>query len=100
MTFLDVAPKLTEKQFMASIFRLARLQGWAVYHTFDSRRSAAGFPDAVMVKRPRVLFIEFKADRGTLTDAQRAWIDELRACGQEAYIWRPIHFESIMKLLR
>jgi len=85
---------------MASVFKLARMLGWACYHTFDSRRSEGGFPDAVMVKRPRVLFVEFKSDRGKATAAQLAWIGELRACGQEVYIWRPSEFEKIQRILR
>jgi VRR-NUC domain len=101
MTFLEeAAPRQTERAFMESVFKLARMLGWACYHTYDSRRSEGGFPDAVMLKRPRVLFVEFKADRGKLTDAQRAWLDELRACGQEAYVWRPKHWAAIEKVLR
>lgn len=93
-------PPQPEKQFMAQVIKAARLLGWAHYHTHDSRRSSEGFPDLVLTRRPRVIFAELKADRGTLTDAQRAWIDELRACGQEAYIWRPKHWPNIEKLLR
>ena len=37
--------KETEKGFQAAVVELARLRGWLVYHTYDSRRSAKGFPD-------------------------------------------------------
>jgi hypothetical protein len=97
---LPVLPRLTEKQFMASVFKLAETFGWRFYHTFDSRRSASGFPDAVFLRRPRILFVEFKSDRGSLTDAQRAMIEDLRACGQEAYVFRPRDVERLTRLLR
>jgi hypothetical protein len=100
VTFLDTPPRETEAEFLESVRKLARLLGWAFYHTNRSEKSEAGFPDAVLVKRPRVIFAELKSDRGKVTPAQRAWIDELRACGQEVYIWRPHHWQQIEKLLR
>lgn len=100
MMSVPVLPRQTEKAFMQSVFKLAEMLGWRWYHTFDSRRSAAGFPDAIFLRRPRILWVEFKADRGRVTSAQDAWIKELRACDQEAYIWRPRSWEQIEKLLR
>jgi hypothetical protein len=41
---MPVSEKLSEKQFIRQVIDLARLQGFLVYHTFDSRRSAVGFP--------------------------------------------------------
>ena len=100
MTFLDTPPRQTEKQFMAQVIELAKLRGWAHYHTHDSRRSEEGFPDLVLTRRPRVIFAELKSDRGKLTPAQRAWLDELRACGQEAYVFRPRDWKTIERVLR
>jgi hypothetical protein len=101
MTFLaDAPPKLTEAQFMAQVIRLAEVFGWRHYHTRDSRRSPEGFPDLVLLRRPRVVFCELKSDRGALTPAQRAWLEELRACGQEAYVFKPRDMDAIAKLLR
>jgi hypothetical protein len=103
MTFLATPPRLTERQFMAQVVAYAKLTGWRVYHTFDSRRSDPGFPDLVLCRArhppPRVVFAELKAQRTPVTDDQRAWIDELRACGQEAYIWRPSQWPEIEKVL-
>jgi hypothetical protein len=99
MTFLAAFPSQTEAAFMAQVIKFAKSRGWACYHVHDSRHSEPGFPDLVVVKRPRVIFAELKSDRGKVTQAQRAWIDELRACGQEVYIWRPHHWQQIQKLL-
>jgi len=100
MTFLPVLPKLTEAAFQRQVIQYATIAGWRYYHTYRSTRSPAGFPDLVLVRRPRVVFLELKGDRTPVTDAQRAWIDDLRACGQEAYIARPQHWERLEKILR
>ncbi len=36
---------LSEADFMDQVIDLAHLYGWMVYHTYDSRRSAPGYPD-------------------------------------------------------
>jgi hypothetical protein len=96
--------RLTERRFMAQVVAYAELMRWRVYHTLRSDGSAAGFPDLVLVRarhpRPRVVFAELKAQRTPVTDDQRAWIAELRACGQEAWIWRPSDIEQITRILR
>ena len=53
-----MAEPLREKQVQSAILDVARLLGWRVYHTFDSRKSEAGFPDLVLV-RDRVIYAEF-----------------------------------------
>jgi hypothetical protein len=104
VTFISTPPRLTERRFQQQVTDLAELLGWRWYHTHRSEKSPAGFPDLVLVRarhpKPRVVFIEVKADRTPVTDAQRAWITDLRACDQEAYILRPKHWPQIQKLLR
>lgn len=101
MTFLaDARPKLTEARFQAQVFRLAEVLGYRCYHTHDSRRSAPGFPDAVLLRRPRVLFVEFKSERGRLSPEQLWWLCELRSSGQEAYVWRPSDIDKLTRILR
>jgi hypothetical protein len=100
VTFLATQPKLSERQFMAEVQKYAKVMGWRWYHTYRSERSEAGFPDLVLIRRPRVVFAEIKAQRTPVTDAQRAWLEELRACGQEAYLWRPSDIEKLARILR
>lgn len=97
---LDTPPRLSERQFMAQVQKYAKVMGWRWYHTYRSDRSEAGFPDLVLVRRPRVVFAEIKAQRTPVTDAQRAWLEELRACGQEAYVFRPSDWKAVEKILR
>jgi hypothetical protein len=93
-------PKQTEAGFLAAVRALAKLKGYRTYHTHDSRRSEAGFPDLVLVKRPRVIFAELKRDGKKPTAIQQTWLDDLTACGQEAYFWTPAQFEEITRILR
>lgn len=94
-----VAP-LTEKQFQAHVLQLASLYGWLVFHPYDSRRSAAGFPDLTLVRGGKLLFVELKTDRGRSTPDQRLWLDALRATGADARLWRPKDFAEIEETLR
>lgn len=90
----------TEKHFQAQVLELARLSGWRCYHTFDSRRSAPGFPDLVMVRPPVVLFAELKSEGGRLRPEQAAWLDALKACERvEARLWRPGDWPEIEEML-
>lgn len=90
----------TEKDFQASVLELAHVKGWNTYHTYDSRRSAAGFPDLFLVRPPRIVVAELKSSRGRITPAQRAWLDLLARCsGVETYVWRPAGFDEIARVL-
>ena len=44
-----VHPRQTEDQWQSAVIEYARLMGWLVYHTHDSRHSEKGFPDLVLV---------------------------------------------------
>lgn len=91
----------SEKEFQNQVIELALLNGFRYYHTHDSRRSNPGFPDLVLVRAipPRVIFAEIKASHGSLSPAQRVWINELRAAGAEVYVWYPDDFDSIQQIL-
>lgn len=92
---------VSEKAFQANVVKLATWTGWRSYHTHDSRRSNPGFPDLVLVRDGRLLFVELKSERGTLNPAQRVWLAELRRCpGVEAYVWRPSAWSEIEATLR
>lgn len=87
-------PVGSEKQLMASIVAFATLHGWWSYHTYDSRRSAAGFPDLVLLRRSRMIFAEIKGEKGRLSTAQAECLEALRTAGAETYIWRPADWHS------
>jgi hypothetical protein len=100
VTFLPAEPKLTEARFMAQVVEYARLMGWRTYHTRRSEGSEAGFPDLVLVRRPRIVWAELKSERGKATPQQLVWLLELLECRQEVYLWRPEDWPRIERILR
>lgn len=92
---------MTEKAFMQQVIDLAHLYHWKTYHTFDSRRSAAGFPDLTMVHpiKGQFLLAELKTDKGKLTAEQRSWYAALCMANIECHIWRPGDFDTIVARL-
>jgi hypothetical protein len=40
----------------------------------------AGLPDLVLVKPPRVVFLELKSDKGRVRPEQQIWLDALEQC--------------------
>lgn len=91
---------IREKEFMQTVRELAEWKGWKYYHTWNSIRSPAGFPDLVLVKPPRVIFAELKINRRRISPHQQEWLDSLKACpAVETYLWTPEDFEEIQKVL-
>ena len=90
---------MKEKHFQSLVVFYARSRGWRVYHTYDSRRSEPGFPDLVLV-RNEVLYRELKAEKGRLTDAQKAWGESLTEAGANYAVWRPSMIQQIYKELK
>lgn len=91
----------SERAFQASVVDLAELRHWRVWHDQDSRRNAAGMPDLILLRPPRLLFVELKTDRGRLRPEQREWLDELGRCpGVEVHVWRPGDWPTIEEVLR
>lgn len=89
----------SEQAWMRQVIDAARLLGWHVYHTFDSRHSTPGFPDLVLV-RDRVIFAELKVATGKVSHHQRRWLELLRRAGQETYVWRPSDYPAVEQVLR
>ena len=86
------AAAMTEKNLQSAVLGAARRWGWLVYHTFDSRRSEAGYPDLHLVHEGHglSLFRELKTMRGRVAPAQQKWLDALRNTGCDVAVWRPI----------
>ena len=95
-----VAHSLTEEQFSQKVSDLASYTGWKLrYHTHDSRRSAAGFPDWIFCRPPELIAVELKAEKGRLSDAQREWLQALEMCDVEVHVWRPSQWPEIQARL-
>lgn len=94
-------PAMSEAQFQQRIIDYCRLLQLLVWHDFDSRRNAAGFPDLIIVGN-RVLYVELKAKQGRLSAEQHIWLDRLRAAAGDAAVavWRPDDWEIAAATLR
>lgn len=66
-----------EKAFVQAIKDAAEDLGYLTYHTWDSRHSAAGFPDLVLTKHGCLAFIECKMPGNKPSPAQKKWLDWL-----------------------
>ena len=96
----EKTPTMTETQFLRSVVSVAEDGGWLVYHTYDSRRSQAGFPDLVMTRAGRTIFAELKSQKGRVKAAQQEWLDALdKTEGLEVFLWRPSDMDEVVKNL-
>ena len=100
---------VTEANWQNTVVELAQTLGYThIYHTWDSRHSAAGFLDLVMVRpgdwydslKQRVVYLECKGTKGQPTVDQQDWIETLRDAGQEAYCFWPDQWDELVGVLR
>jgi hypothetical protein len=88
---------MSEAELQRNVIDMARYLGWYVHAerpamTSKGFRTAimgnAGFPDIVLCRADRLIFVELKSASGTLTDQQVKW-GKLLAANTTYYIWRP-----------
>lgn len=92
-----LAASMSEAELQTNVEQMMGALGWLSYHTHDSRRSNAGFPDLVAVKRGRLLFAELKRQSKNPEPEQVIWLEALRATQiedfegalPEVYVWKP-----------
>jgi len=115
MPHTDAIPPESEASLQSKVVKAAALFGWTV---FSVRQSAApvgkdgrkisfvtssGYPDLTMVHptMKRVIFAELKSadPKARLSVAQEDWLAKLEAAGQEAYVWRPKDWDTIVRVL-
>jgi hypothetical protein len=90
---------MTEREWQAQVVDAARLMGWRVYHTHDSRRSAPGWPDLALV-RDRLVMAELKTETGRVSPEQQQWLALLDAAGVETHLWRPSDLDEVLAVLK
>lgn len=92
---------ISEKEFQQQVIDFAKLHGWISYHTHDSRRSSAGYPDLTLLKGSRIIFAELKRQNGRLRPEQEIWLAALRKVpGLEVFVWKPSNWLDIEKFLQ
>lgn len=92
---------ISEKDFQQQIIDLARLNGYLVYHTWNSRHSAAGFPDLVLCHpvTGKLIFAEIKTEGNFASSSQLDWLRALASSGQRVFVWRPGDWDNIVEVL-
>ena len=107
---LPTMAPLTERDFMAQVTQLATIRGWAWMHirpgmTQHSWRTpisgplGSGFPDLLLVRRERILFVEIKREGAKPTPEQVDVLGILSGAGETA-IWWPEDWSEIERVLR
>jgi len=91
---------MKEKDLQQTVLQTFTWRHWLVYHTYDSRMSAPGFPDLVAVKGHRVVWMELKSEKGKVTAEQRVWLDELVLGQQDVYLVRPSDMDAVDDISR
>ncbi|VTR96025.1 vrr-nuc domain-containing protein : VRR-NUC domain protein OS=Micrococcus luteus SK58 GN=HMPREF0569_1589 PE=4 SV=1: VRR_NUC [Gemmata massiliana] len=97
---IDPLEGASESEFQAQLVREAKRLGWECYHTHDSRRSEAGFPDLVLIRGPVLIVAELKVKRNKPTAAQVKWLELFAGAGARAFHWRPENWAEIVEQLR
>lgn len=101
---------VTEKTWTKQVVELGKTFGWTIHHTLTAWGKSGkpitlqgdkGMPDLLMIKPPRVVFIELKRQGvNRMTPEQEAWMELLKACpGVEAYIFRPGDVDKVAGVL-
>lgn len=95
---LDAA--VSEREFQAAVVQAARLYGWVIGCTWDSRHSPYGEPDLRLLRPPRLIWAELKTMTGQPTGEQYEWLEQGRSVpGLECYLWRPNDWDLIVRVL-
>lgn len=80
---LAAAYAMSEDDLLAAVLGtskhpgIARVRGWLGHHETDSRKTAAGWPDLVLIRGERLVVAELKREDprlGAVTAPQREWL--------------------------
>lgn len=95
---------MSEKQFQGQVEKLARDCHFITYHTWNSQKSVAGFPDLIMINpyRGDLVVAELKTERGKLSPYQWNWLETFRSVKgpPRVFLWRPSDADEIFDVLR
>ena len=101
--------KMTEAQLQQAVMDLAAIRGWEQLHLRPAQTAKGwrvpvqgsmgkGWPDLTLVRGSRIIFVELKGAKGTLTPDQLWVLDRLRLAA-EVYVWKPEDWDTIVEVL-
>lgn len=85
----EQAAAMSEEELLDTVRLYGKQLNILVYHTWNSKRSEAGFPDVVLLSSRAIAYRELKREDGRVTAAQQTWLNRLTSAGQDAGLWRP-----------
>ena len=100
---------MSEAELQAAVIDLAHVYRYRVAHFRPAQTGrgwrtpvgadGAGFPDMVLAKPGRVLFVELKSATGRVSPRQLDWLEALMPDG---FVWRPADWHSgeILRVLK
>lgn len=97
----------TESEWQRFVTDYAESLGWDWMHIGRTGKYTAngakgtlgeGWPDLVLVKGSRIMFVELKAQTGKLTEKQKKVFLVLDPVA-ECYVWRPSDFAEMANIL-
>lgn len=93
---------MTENELKQEVLKLARRNGWAVYHVPQARihnGGGSGYPDLTLARDGEILWIELKQQTEKPTESQLLWA---AAIGRPWHLIKPADLESgrVGELLR
>lgn len=98
----DLVVPTAEEPFRRLVRSIAAMYDWElIYHTHNSKRSDAGWPDEVYGHRTqrRTVFAEIKSAKGEPSKAQLDWLIHLHRSGHEVALWRPQTIAEVIAVL-
>ena len=99
--------KQTERDFQKFVINRALNHGWTYYHAPDNKPDqygrlqnvVKGFPDIVLVKNEKLVFVELKTETGRVSPEQTAWLEKLKKTGCDTFVWRPSMWKKVNSYL-
>ena len=102
--------KHDEANFTKQVLQMAKLLGWRTAHFRPGMMAngrwitavsgdGKGFPDLVLVRGKRLLFVELKTDTGEMSDEQIDWMYDLFYTNAEVMMWCPSDWNEIQQEL-
>ena len=104
------ASAITERDFQRQVTDLALLFGWSWVHFRPAQTAKGwrtpvegplgkGWPDLLLARGSRLIFVELKRDRMRPTEDQE-YVLAVLGEATEAYVWHPADFDAIAVALR
>ena len=106
----------SETEFRATVIEGAQRLGWRVWSIDDAVYRAlivaarelgihfkpprSGWPDLVLVRGDRLLFVELKSNNGAVRTEQKEWLNALEETCAEVWLLRPYMWDSFERTLR